>query len=132
MYTKETIESQSKCKVHLIARDIGYEHNCRDILDAHLNTFGSIDILINNAAEQHKVNKIEDIVGETMERTFRTNGMYIYISPHVPPPLSSPRGSPPNVLSFGFFVYVCLCVVNSIKYTNLMNIYFVSIDSFDI
>ncbi|KAG2216863.1 hypothetical protein INT45_007868 [Circinella minor] len=83
MYTKETIESQSKCKINLIARDIGYEHNCREILDSHLNTFGSIDILINNAAEQHKVNNIEDIVGETMERTFRTNVFGpIYMTKH--------------------------------------------------
>ncbi|KAI8140669.1 hypothetical protein BJV82DRAFT_519714 [Fennellomyces sp. T-0311] len=72
-YTKDTIEAQSNCKVHLIARDIGFEQNCQEILDAHLKTFGRIDVLINNAAEQHKVNKIEDLVPETVERTFRTN-----------------------------------------------------------
>lgn len=74
LYTKRTIEAQSKCKIHLIARDIGYEKNCQEILDAHLAQFGRIDILVNNAAEQHKVLKVEDLVAETVERTFRTNG----------------------------------------------------------
>lgn len=74
MYTKNTIEAQSKCKIHLIARDIGYENNCQEILDSHLKTFGRIDILVNNAAEQHKVLKVEELVADTVERTFRTNG----------------------------------------------------------
>lgn len=74
MYTKNTIEAQTKCKIHLIARDIGYEKNCQEILDAHLNTFGRLDILVNNAAEQHKVMRVEDLVCATVERTFRTNG----------------------------------------------------------
>lgn len=74
MYTKTTIEAQSKCKIHLIARDIGYQENCQEILDAHLNHFGKLDILVNNAAEQHKVTRIEDLDCNTVERTFRTNG----------------------------------------------------------
>ncbi|ORY96403.1 hypothetical protein BCR43DRAFT_491642 [Syncephalastrum racemosum] len=73
MYTKTTIEEQSKCKIHLIARDIGYEHHCQEILDAHMAQFGRIDILVNNAAEQHKVLKVEELVADTVERTFRTN-----------------------------------------------------------
>jgi NAD(P)-dependent dehydrogenase (short-subunit alcohol dehydrogenase family) len=73
MYTKNTIEAQSSCKVHLIARDVGFEKNCREILDSHLATFGRIDILVNNAAEQHKVLKVEDLDCDTVERTFRTN-----------------------------------------------------------
>ncbi|KAI9316504.1 hypothetical protein BX666DRAFT_1951405 [Dichotomocladium elegans] len=72
-YTKETIEGQSNCKINLIARDIGYEKNCQEILDSHLASFGQIDILVNNAAEQHKVLKIEELVADTVERTFRTN-----------------------------------------------------------
>ncbi|KAI8981665.1 hypothetical protein BDF20DRAFT_817853 [Mycotypha africana] len=73
LYTKKTIEAQTNCQIHLIARDIGYEENCREILDAHLQTFGRIDILVNNAAEQHKVTRIEDLDCPTVERTFRTN-----------------------------------------------------------
>jgi hypothetical protein len=74
LYTKNTIEAQTKCQVHLIARDVGFEKNCKEILDAHLATFGRIDILVNNAAEQHKVLKVEDLDCDVVERTFRTNG----------------------------------------------------------
>ncbi|KAI9020114.1 hypothetical protein CLU79DRAFT_720169 [Phycomyces nitens] len=35
--------------------------------------FGRIDILVNNAAEQHKVLRVKDLVAETVERTLRTN-----------------------------------------------------------
>ncbi|KAG0174456.1 hypothetical protein DFQ28_006474 [Apophysomyces sp. BC1034] len=73
MYTKKTIEAQSQCEIHLIARDIGFEKHCQEILDSHLAKFGRIDILVNNAAEQHKVLRVEDLVAETVERTFRTN-----------------------------------------------------------
>lgn len=74
MYTKTTIEAQSGCKINLIARDIGYEATCQEILDSHMKAFGRLDILVNNAAEQHKVTRIEDLVCDTVERTFRTNG----------------------------------------------------------
>lgn len=75
LYTKNTIEGQTNCKIHLIARDIGYEKNCQEILDSHLKTFGRIDILVNNAAEQHKVTRVEDLDCNVVERTFRTNGI---------------------------------------------------------
>lgn len=39
-----------------------------------MNAFGRLDILVNNAAEQHKVTKVEDLDCATVERTFRTNG----------------------------------------------------------
>lgn len=58
----------------MIARDIGYEKNCQEILDSHMKTFGRIDILVNNAAEQHKVTRVEDLNCDVVERTFRTNG----------------------------------------------------------
>lgn len=77
MYTKKTIEAQSDCKINLIARDVGFEETCKEILKSHLDTFGRIDILVNNAAEQHKVTRVEDLDCATVERTFRTNGKNI-------------------------------------------------------
>jgi NAD(P)-dependent dehydrogenase (short-subunit alcohol dehydrogenase family) len=73
-YTKHMIEGQSSCKINLIARDIGFENTCQEIIDSHMNAFGRLDILVNNAAEQHKVTKVEDLDCATVERTFRTNG----------------------------------------------------------
>ena len=38
-----------------------------------LATFGRLDILVNNAAEQHPVDDLTDLPAEQLERTFRTN-----------------------------------------------------------
>jgi NAD(P)-dependent dehydrogenase (short-subunit alcohol dehydrogenase family) len=38
-----------------------------------LDTFGGLDVLVNNAAEQHTDEDLEDISEEQLERTFRTN-----------------------------------------------------------
>lgn len=39
----------------------------------HLERFGRLDVLVNNAAEQHVRSRFEDISLEQLERTFRTN-----------------------------------------------------------
>jgi NAD(P)-dependent dehydrogenase (short-subunit alcohol dehydrogenase family) len=52
-----------------IAGDIGDESFCKQAIDK----FGRLDILVNNAAEQHPQESIEDISAEQLERTFRTN-----------------------------------------------------------
>ncbi|MCL7023241.1 hypothetical protein MKW94_001883 [Papaver nudicaule] len=37
-----------------IPTDLGYDENCKQVVDAVVNALGKIDILVNNAAEQHK------------------------------------------------------------------------------
>ena len=56
-----------------IALDIGHEESCRQAVKTTLDRFGQLDILINNAAEQHPQQSIEAISSEQLERTFRTN-----------------------------------------------------------
>ncbi|KAI7868887.1 hypothetical protein BDF14DRAFT_1788919 [Spinellus fusiger] len=72
-YAKKMIEGQSKCKVLLIARDIGYEATCQEVVDAHMAAFGRIDILINNAGEGSKPTLIENTNSDKVESIFRTN-----------------------------------------------------------
>lgn len=57
----------------LIRGDVGDETVCRKAVDAMVAEHGRIDILINNAAEQHPQKSFEDISAEQLERTFRTN-----------------------------------------------------------
>lgn len=57
----------------LIAGDIGKEDFCREAVEQTVNELGRLDSLINNAAEQHPQESIEDISAEQLERTFRTN-----------------------------------------------------------
>lgn len=57
----------------LLKGDIGDEKFCRSIVDKTVKKFGKLDILVNNAAEQHPQKSIEDITAEQIEATFRTN-----------------------------------------------------------
>lgn len=60
-----------------IAGDLGDESHCREVVAATLDRFGRLDILVNNAAEQHEADGPEDISAAQLERTFRTN-VYSY------------------------------------------------------
>lgn len=53
--------------------DIGQESFCRELVEKTVQEFGHLDILVNNAAEQHPQESIEDITEQQLERTFRTN-----------------------------------------------------------
>jgi NAD(P)-dependent dehydrogenase (short-subunit alcohol dehydrogenase family) len=56
-----------------IPTDLGFDENCKKVIDAVVEKYGKIDILVNNAAEQHTVENVEDLSPEQLERTFRTN-----------------------------------------------------------
>ncbi|TCN27916.1 SDR family oxidoreductase [Mesobacillus foraminis] len=70
--TRQLIEAEGR-KCLLIAGDIGKESFCRESVEQTLAEFGKIDILVNNAAEQHPQNSLLDISAEQLEKTFRTN-----------------------------------------------------------
>jgi NAD(P)-dependent dehydrogenase (short-subunit alcohol dehydrogenase family) len=53
--------------------DVGQEQFCLDIVNKTVGAFGKLDLLVNNAAEQHYCQGIEEISSEQLERTFRTN-----------------------------------------------------------
>lgn len=56
-----------------IAGDIGEESFCREAVKKTVERFGHLDVLVNNAAEQHERESLEGISAEQLERTFRTN-----------------------------------------------------------
>jgi NAD(P)-dependent dehydrogenase (short-subunit alcohol dehydrogenase family) len=53
--------------------DIGDEGHCRQAVEHTVGQLGRLDVLVNNAAEQHPQESIEQISAEQLERTFRTN-----------------------------------------------------------
>ena len=57
----------------LIKGDVGDSNFCNEVINRTLQEFGGIDILVNNAAEQHMQKSIEDITDEQLLRTFKTN-----------------------------------------------------------
>lgn len=70
--TKRLVESQGR-KCVLIPGDIGTERFCRAAVAEAKRELGKIDILVNNAAEQHPQDSITKITERQLERTFRTN-----------------------------------------------------------
>ncbi|XP_042488427.1 NADPH-dependent aldehyde reductase 1, chloroplastic-like [Macadamia integrifolia] len=56
-----------------IPADLGYDEHCKRVVEEVVNTYGRIDILVNNAAEQYKARSMEEIDEERIERVFRTN-----------------------------------------------------------
>jgi NAD(P)-dependent dehydrogenase (short-subunit alcohol dehydrogenase family) len=66
-----------------LAGDVGDENFCRHAVEETVKHFGKLDILVNNAAEQHPQSKLEDITQEQLERTFRTNIFgYFFLAKH--------------------------------------------------
>ncbi len=64
-----------------VAGDVGDPAFCRDLVRRTVETHGRLDILVNNAAEQHTVDEPEELAPEQVERTFRTNIFaYIYLA----------------------------------------------------
>lgn len=85
--TKSLIEKEGR-KCLLFAGDIGREEFCKEIVSKTIGEFGKVDILVNNAAEQHPQKSLLDITSEQLEKTFRTNIFsYFYMTKLVLPHL---------------------------------------------
>jgi NAD(P)-dependent dehydrogenase (short-subunit alcohol dehydrogenase family) len=56
-----------------MAGDVGREPFCRRAVRRTVETLGRLDILVNNAAEQHPRASVSAITPKQLERTFRTN-----------------------------------------------------------
>ncbi|WP_274424073.1 SDR family oxidoreductase [Chelativorans sp. YIM 93263] len=65
-------------EVFSMAGDIGDRQFAERFINAVLDHFGKIDVLINNAAEQHYQKELTDISDEQLKRTYETNifGMF--------------------------------------------------------
>jgi NAD(P)-dependent dehydrogenase (short-subunit alcohol dehydrogenase family) len=85
--TAEEIKKYNK-EALLIPGDIAEEGNCKQAVDRTVETFGKIDILVNNAAVQWVQTEIEDISAEQLERTFKVNILaQFYFSKYAAPHL---------------------------------------------
>src|SRR5690606_5955190 len=76
--TQRMVEAEGR-QCLLVAGDLGDEAHCQAVVSRALEAFGRLDILVNNAAEQHVSQRLEDIGGGQLEKTFRTNffGMFL-------------------------------------------------------
>jgi len=85
--TKKLVEAEGR-KCLLLAGDIGDEAFSQEIVTKTIEQFGKINILVNNAAEQHPQKSLLDITTQQLEKTFRTNIFgYFYLTKSVLPHL---------------------------------------------
>ncbi|AIF42745.1 SDR family oxidoreductase [Virgibacillus sp. SK37] len=70
--TKRLVELEGR-QCLLISGDLGDQSFCESAVTETLDKYKKIDVLVNNAAEQHPQGKFLDITSEQLEKTFRTN-----------------------------------------------------------
>jgi NAD(P)-dependent dehydrogenase (short-subunit alcohol dehydrogenase family) len=70
--TKGRVEELGR-KLVKIQGDVGDPDFCKKAVERTVQELGKLDILVNNAAEQHVGEGIEDVTPEQLEKTFRTN-----------------------------------------------------------
>lgn len=72
---RETVRvvEESGRRAVAVAGDLGYEANCKALVTEAVNTFGRLDILVNNAATQGVHEGVLDIPSAEIETVFRTN-----------------------------------------------------------
>jgi NAD(P)-dependent dehydrogenase (short-subunit alcohol dehydrogenase family) len=70
--TQRLVEGHGR-KCIVIPGDVGDAKFCREAVEETVSDLGKLDVLVNNAAEQHPQKSIEQISEKQLEQTFRTN-----------------------------------------------------------
>jgi NAD(P)-dependent dehydrogenase (short-subunit alcohol dehydrogenase family) len=70
--TKRLVEAEGRtCLV--LKGDVGQEATCRRYVRRTVESLGRLDVVVNNAAEQHPQDDVRKITEQQLEQTFRTN-----------------------------------------------------------
>ncbi len=83
--TRRLVEQKGRRCLTMVG-DIGDEKTAQRVVAQAVRELGKLDILVNNAAEQHPQKSIADVSAEQLERTFRTNvfGMFFMTKAAMP------------------------------------------------
>lgn len=74
---KRLVEREGR-RCCLFAGDLGDVDYCERLVAEAAAKLGGLDIVVNNAAEQHVDTDLEDLTPEQLERTFRTNVLSMF------------------------------------------------------
>jgi NAD(P)-dependent dehydrogenase (short-subunit alcohol dehydrogenase family) len=70
--TKRLVEREGR-RCLTLSGDVGRPEWCEEAVERTVREFGRLDVLVNNAAEQHPQDSIAKITPDQLARTFRTN-----------------------------------------------------------
>ncbi|MHA6300100.1 SDR family oxidoreductase [Devosia sp. CAU 1758] len=70
--TADAVKAEGK-EALLLRGDVGDKGFCETVVGQVIENFGKLDVLVNNAAEQHMQTELEDISEAQLRRTFETN-----------------------------------------------------------
>lgn len=75
--TKKLVEKEGR-ECILIAGDLMDNETCKSAVQKHVDKFGKLHVLVNNASGQTQCDKFEEIDLEVVERTFRSNILQMF------------------------------------------------------
>ncbi|PCH03372.1 Glucose/ribitol dehydrogenase [Penicillium occitanis (nom. inval.)] len=75
--TKKMVEAENR-SCFLYAGDLTNYENCRRAVDEHFRSYGSLNILVNNASQQFMCKTFTDIDLNTVEHVFRSNILQMF------------------------------------------------------
>ncbi|RST29819.1 SDR family oxidoreductase [Sphingomonas ginkgonis] len=70
--TRDIVTAEGRRAI-TIAGDLGDKQFCERVVQQTIDAFGKLDVLVNNAGEQHPDKNLEDIDEQQLKRTFQTN-----------------------------------------------------------
>src|SRR5687768_3555519 len=70
--TKDLVAKEGR-RALLLKGDVGTQRFCKTAVQRCIDEFGHLDVVINNAAEQHTQDELIDIAPEQLKKTFETN-----------------------------------------------------------
>ena len=87
--TRELVEREG-VQCALFRGDLGDPERCQALVQQTLQSLQRLDVVVNNAAEQHSVEQFEEITPQHWDRVFRTNiNAYFYLTRAAVPALAS-------------------------------------------
>jgi len=83
--TLELVEAEGG-EAMLVRGDIGEKNFCEEAVGKTVERFGGLNVVVNDAGEQHMQTELEDISEQQLTRTFRTNifGMFFVTQAALP------------------------------------------------